>query len=155
MEIQVVRKDGFSAVGIRWEGTFAAAAAGEIRQIQAEMQKRVDEIQHLVNPDMLLCASYVNRPDGFTAYLCAEVSEIPKIPEGMVSITIPAQTYARCELQKGDSVQQSYQKLYEWMEEQGYQPNKDGLTHLEEYPVSNDPYDTDPAFVILAPLQNK
>jgi predicted transcriptional regulator YdeE len=152
VEIQVVKKDAFSAVGLRWEGTFAAAGEGEIRHVLAEMKRRLGEIAHKVNPDVILCAAKVNRPDGFTAYLCAEVSKVEDLPEGMVRIEIPAFTYAKTEHLPGENIQQTYAALYAWMEQEGYRSNQDGLTHLEEYPVGNNPYDPDPAFTILAPL---
>lgn len=54
----IVSKESFIAIGFKWEGTFAEAAKGGIRKIQAELKERLDEIEGKVEEDVLLGLSY-------------------------------------------------------------------------------------------------
>jgi predicted transcriptional regulator YdeE len=155
-DAMLVSKEAFQAVGLKWEGTFAEAGAGGIRKIQAEIHKRLEEIPHVTNPDLLLGLSYHAIPggDGFTHYAVVEVEKVEAIPSGMVSISVPTLTYAKCEHQKGQSIEQSYNNIYIWIGKQGFEENPvDHLTHFEEYPMKQDPYDKDPAFKIMIPVK--
>ncbi|WLD93065.1 GyrI-like domain-containing protein [Alkalihalobacillus sp. AL-G] len=154
----IVSEKGFQAVGLKWEGTFAEAAAGHIRKVHEEMHRRLKEIQHVVDPDTLQGLSYHASPDGtgFTHYAVVKVESVAEVPEGMVSITVPDLMYAQCEHYKGQSIDQSYNNIYAWIANQGYEHNNvDDLTHFEKYPMKQDPYDESPEFSILIPVVKK
>jgi predicted transcriptional regulator YdeE len=72
----------------------------------------------------------------------------------MVSLSVPALTYAACEHSRQHSIEQSYNNIYSWIHEQGYtEYNPDHLTHFEKYPMSQDPYADNPEFIIMIPVQ--
>lgn len=152
-ESVVVTKDAFSAVGLKWTGTFAEAGAGGIRVVQTNMQNRLQEIKHVLNPDTLLGLSIHNFEGGFTHYAVVEVGEINDVPDGMTTITVPSLTYAKCEHQRGQSIELSYNNIFAWIEKQDYELHKDDITHFEKYSMIHDPYSTDPEFVIMVPVK--
>ncbi|MNR10857.1 Bacterial transcription activator, effector binding domain [compost metagenome] len=147
-----MEKPAFLAVGIKWEGTFAEAGAGGIRQVIQQMHDRLHEIQHVSDPNTLLGLSYHVTESGFIHYSALQVSAVHEIPEGMVSISVPALSYARLEHRKGQNIDKSYEQIFAWIEEQGYKKAPGDLTHCEEYPIEQDPYTGDPEFNILIPI---
>lgn len=154
----LVSKEAFQAVGLKWEGTFEEAAAGGIRLIHEEMHQRLKEIRHVVNGDTLLGLSYHADSDntGFIHYAVVEVEKVEDVPEGMTSIFVPSLTYAKCEHRKGQSIEKSYNNIYEWIKAQELVENHVGnLTHFERYPMNQDPYDNDPEFTIMIPVVKK
>lgn len=160
-ETVLITKPAFRAVGLRWSGTFAEAGAGGIRAVQQELKSRLHEITNAIAPDLLLGLSYHARPDadGFTHYAVIEVEQSGNVPEGMEQIEVPALVYAKCEHRKGQVVEQSYRNIYTWIGNQGYEIDDvaAGLTHLEIYPMSQNPYakEEELEFVMMIPLQIK
>lgn len=156
-KIERVNKEEFKCVGIKWEGAFKQAAEGEIRKVHAEMQERLKEIKNVLNADVLLGLSYHASPnaDGFVHYAMVEVETIEDVPAGMQSLTVPAYSYAKCEHQHGQSIDQSYNNMYQWIDDHGYQVSYNELTHFEKYPMSQNPYADDPVFSIMIPLLKK
>ncbi|PAK49433.1 GyrI-like domain-containing protein [Paenibacillus sp. 7541] len=155
-EASITTKPAFQAVGIKWEGTYAEAGAGGIRAIHEQLQERLAEIPYAIHKDTMLGLSYHAHPgaEGFTHYATVEVEKVGDIPEGMVAIAVPELTYATCHHAKQQNIQQSYTNVYNWIREQGYQEKApDGLTHLEQYPMEQDPYDDQPEFVIMIPVE--
>ncbi|MCR2821820.1 GyrI-like domain-containing protein [Lederbergia panacisoli] len=149
-------KESFRAIGFKWEGTFAEAGEGGIRKIQMELINRLNEIPRIVNPDILLGLSYhaTLGGNGFTHYAAVEVDNVDEIPSGMVSIAVPTLTYATCEHRKGQNIKRSYDNVYEWILKEGLKENNvDHLTHFEKYPMTQDPYSTDPEFTIMIPVK--
>ncbi|WP_243734978.1 GyrI-like domain-containing protein [Paenibacillus turpanensis] len=158
-EAVFVTRDGFQAVGLRWDGTFAGAAAGEIRTLHSELKRRLHEIPGVRQPGELLALSYhvKENSDGFTHYAVVEVTGEAEavIPEGMVSVTVPTMTYAKCEHRKGQSIEQSYRSLYTWIHEQGYKECLEDLTHFEICAMEHDSFDSDPEFTIMIPVERE
>ena len=151
-EIVIYELPGFEAVGLKWEGTFAGAEAGEIRDLQNELKKRLGEIPKRVNPDTLLGLSSHVVKDGFLHYTAVEVPEGAVVPGDMVRIQVPSLTCAKYEHKKGESIGLSYSNLYAWIEKQGYRAAGGEFTHIELYPMSQDAHDPAPAFTILIPI---
>ncbi|RUT33396.1 AraC family transcriptional regulator [Paenibacillus zeisoli] len=151
-DITIVEKPAFQAVGMEWKGTFAEAGAGGIRQVIQQMHERKQDIQHVSDPETLLGLSYHVTEGGFTHYSVLQVSAVHEIPEGMVSVSVPALSYARLEHRKRQDIDKSYEHIFAWIEEQGYKKAPGDLTHCEEYPVGQDPYTGDPEFNILIPI---
>lgn len=75
-----------------------------------------------------------------------------QIPSGMVQVSVPTLTYAKCEHRKGQDIDRSYQNIYAWIEQQGFSLFKGDLTHFEEYPMNQDPHTKDPEFTIMIPI---
>lgn len=149
----LVTKESFNAVGLKWVGTFAEAGAGGIRVVLAEMQERLKEIKHVSNPDQLLGLSYHNIKGGFTHYAVVKVDRVEDIPTGMTMVELPALTYAKCDHQKGQHIDTSYNNIYAWIKNQGYNIHTGDVDHFEIYPMDQDPYTKDPEFVIMIPVE--
>ncbi|MBS4216784.1 effector binding domain-containing protein [Bacillus sp. FJAT-49711] len=148
-------KEAFQAIGLKWEGTFAEAGEGAIRKIQIKLKNRLEEISNIVNPDILLGLSYhaTFGGNGFTHYAVVEVESVEEVPLGMISISVPTLTYATCQHRKGQNIEQSYDNMYNWIRKEGLMENNVGhLTHFEKYPMTQNPYSTDPEFTIMIPV---
>ncbi|WP_408008774.1 GyrI-like domain-containing protein [Pseudalkalibacillus sp. A8] len=104
--VTLVTEGAFKAIGLKWEGTFEAAFAGEIRDVQKKMHERLNEIAYVENPDVLLGLSYHATPggSGFTHYSVVKVLQVEEVPTDMVKISVPELTYAKCEHHKGQSI---------------------------------------------------
>ena len=151
MEIKIVNKEEFKAIGVKWIGTFEQAARGEIKGFHKEFLERRHDIKGAVNPENIFGLSYHINDNGFTYYLALEVEGTPAIPEDMELITVPAYAYASTEY-KGTEVHEAYTGLYAWIKQNGYALNKSELEHLEEYPGSFDPVTDVPKLKINIPI---
>ncbi|MBD2846933.1 GyrI-like domain-containing protein [Paenibacillus sp. IB182496] len=145
------------AVGLKWEGTFAEAAAGGIHVVQAELRRRLGTVERTSRPDRLLGLSYHAAPgaERFIHFAAVEVSAAEVVPEGMGVIEVPAFAYAQCRHLRGQQIDATYRNLYAWIAERGLRPHEGGLTHLELYPAEQDPFAPDPEFTILIPLEDE
>lgn len=153
----IVHMPSFKAIGLKWSGSFAEAGAGDIKHVHAQFRDRIDEIPHPLEADKLLGLSYHAHPgaEGFTHYITMKVdSQVTEAPPGMHLLEVPALLYAKCEHRKGQNIGQSYQNLYKWIEEQGLRASQGDLTHVELYPRAQQPYDPDPEFTILIPVED-
>ncbi|WP_019637467.1 GyrI-like domain-containing protein [Paenibacillus fonticola] len=159
-ETVIVTKQAFSAVGLRWEGTFAEAGAGGIRVIQRELQHRCGEIRGIADPGHFYGLSYHAYPGGtgFVHYAVFEVTDADQeeVPEGMVMVHVPAMKYAKYEHRAGQNIGDSYSGIYAWIEQQQdlrtLPQEGDELTHFEIYPSNQDPDSTHPEFTIMIPV---
>lgn len=151
-DIVLYEMPGFEAVGLKWEGTFAGAEAGEIRDLQDELKRQLDKIPKLTQPDVLLGLSSHVVKEGFLHYAAVEVPEGAAVPGDMIRIQVPALTCAKYEHKKGQSIGLSYSNMYAWIEKQGYKAAGGEFTHIELYPMAQDSRDPNPAFTILIPI---
>jgi lactoylglutathione lyase len=138
MSGRIIQLDSFRAIGLRWEGTWEQAAAGEIREMVERFLERVHEIPHRVRPDTYLGVSY-HRKEGFTYHLCVEVSSVETIPEGMVAIDVPASTYASLRQRQGEAVEAAYERMHQYLKENGLREKPGPLSILERYPLTPSP----------------
>jgi predicted transcriptional regulator YdeE len=153
----VVTKEAYRAIGLKWEGTFAEAGAGGIRRIHEQLRERMREIPQPASMTHFYGLSYQAYPGnaGFVHYAVVETTDdAGYVPEGMTAVEVPTLSYAKCEHAKGQSIDKSYRNVYEWIERQGYAAVSPGeLTHCEIYSLSRDPYDPDPEFTIMIPIE--
>ncbi|GAA0136341.1 hypothetical protein YSY43_31820 [Paenibacillus sp. YSY-4.3] len=157
-ETVIVTKQAFSAIGLHWEGTFAEAGDGGIRVIHQELQRRRGEIRGIVDLGNFYGLSYHAYPGGTGFAHCAvfEVADADEqVPEGMVKVHVPAMKYAKCEHRAEQNIDESYNSIYAWIEQQGLkalpQEGKE-LTHFEIFPSEQHPYSTTPEFTIMIPV---
>jgi predicted transcriptional regulator YdeE len=151
----LTEKAAFTAVGMRWEGSFAEAGAGSIRAMHQRFLAQYETIPNRVPSPHFYGLSYHAAPNasGFVHYAVVEVSEIADVPDGMLKLEVPSLTYARCDHRKGQSIDRSYQNIGMWIEAQGYRLADTELTHFELYPLIQDPYSSDPEFTIMMPVE--
>ncbi len=155
-ETIVVKKEGYRAIGLKWEGTFAEAGAGGIRRIHEKLRARLREIPEPVTLAHFYGLSYHANPGnaGFVHYAVVETTDdTGYVPGGMVAVEVPTLSYAKCEHARGQSIDKSYRNIYEWIEQQGYSVSRGELTHCELYSLSRDSYDPDPEFTIMIPVE--
>ncbi|WP_113929624.1 GyrI-like domain-containing protein [Bacillus sp. P14.5] len=152
MKPRIMKKEGFKALGLKWQGKFEEASQGGIQKLFLELREVTDGIENKAEPGIVKGLSYHNLTGGFTYYLCQEVNDIGEIRYGLEIIEVPAYTYAVLE-HKGAEVMNSYGVLYQWIEEQGYSLNQQILQHLEEYPADYHPYEDEPNLLIHIPVE--
>lgn len=156
-KIIIINKDAFYAIGLRCEVTFEEANKGEIRILQQQFLDRLDEIENRKNNGVFLGLSFNAIPSGnsnsFIHYVAAEINsnENISVPDHMHLLSIPALAYVTYQHRKKDNIKHSYDMLYRWINHNGFQFNKE-LTHIEEYPITQDPFDPNQEFLIMIPI---
>lgn len=107
----------------------------EIPKAAYELKERVHEIQHLINKQVqfgaFIAEDTTGDLDGY--WVGMEVERIDVIPPGMVSLTVPPQTYVST-LYHGanDGIRDAYRDMHEWAEINGYERRRD-LWHVEKF----------------------
>ncbi|MCM3566934.1 GyrI-like domain-containing protein [Neobacillus mesonae] len=138
MGVKVVEKEEIKVVGISWNGTY-----GEMDKIPGlfqTLEQRLDEVSFQAKEPVLI-APFHGRESEFTYYVTTPVEEVKEIPEGMVGFTIPSKYYV-CTTHKGSfkEVENTYSKLFAWMEEYGYEQDHQALgleIYKEEHKQQN------------------
>lgn len=107
----------------------------EIPKAVRRLEQTLWKIKHLKNPSIQIGAFVVDintdEEDGY--WTCMEVEAFEDIPEGMVALTIPAQSYAVWEHQGPTTgIMNSYEELHQWIEENHYSRLTNSW-HLEVY----------------------
>jgi predicted transcriptional regulator YdeE len=107
----------------------------EIPKAASKLKERVHEIQHLINKHVQLGAFIAEDTagdlDGY--WVGMEVEKIEVIPPGMVSLTIPPQTYVSTFYQgTNHGIRDAYRDMHEWADINGYTRRRD-LWHVERF----------------------
>ncbi|TVX96257.1 GyrI-like domain-containing protein [Cohnella terricola] len=125
----------------------------EIPKASFKLKERLNEINDVVNPTRLVGAFVVGdfseEEDGY--WVCIEVKEINKVPEGMVYLVVPKQKYAVIR-HKGPNheIRNTYEKLHKWIKENKFERLQrswhleisDEWGHMEKVDIEIDLYDT-------------
>ncbi len=125
MDGQIVTKNQFTIIGKRIEAPISKLGV-EVPQAQFEVRNRHQEIQLRVNPNVILgigpLQNITENPEIHTIYVCTEVEDIVSVPDGMVDLTLPEQTYALFTY-RGPMVDcwKAYGEIFDWIEKSGYQ----------------------------------
>lgn len=151
--VEIVPEPGFTAVGLFWEGSYAQAAAGEIRPLVLLVQSALPNVRQAMDREHLIGISWNDRLDGFRYFIGIRVEPDSEVPPGMSQIDVPPLRCATCNHQSGD-VTLSYQMLFRWIDEHGFDHDTRVLTHLEEYPLPYVP-DAPPRLRLLVPIQER
>ncbi|MBU7036422.1 MAG: AraC family transcriptional regulator [Theionarchaea archaeon] len=91
MEPEIKSKPAFTVVGIKCRGK---NENNEIPQLWFKLGPRMNEIKHRVGPAYGVMDNYDEGSGTFDYIAGIEVDSSADIPEGMVSIDVPEQTYA-------------------------------------------------------------
>lgn len=97
------------------------------------LKSRLSEIKEVLSPVRLvgvfIAGDYSEAEDGY--WVCVEVKDVVEVPEGMVSVMIPEQTYAVIRhTGPNHEIRQTYETLHTWMRENEYE-RKLRAWHLE------------------------
>jgi len=139
--IRVVALSEMKLIGIRVVCPGDQYAA-EIPKAAIRLEARLNEIAGVINPLCFVGAFVVEElsedDDGY--WVCVEVDEFGHIPEGMNTLTIPAQKYASIRHSgPNTSIRDTYETLHRWEAENGLERLPSAL-HLE---ISQKWYSTD------------
>jgi AraC family transcriptional regulator len=120
MEPKIVSRPAFTVVGVLYRGK---NEHGEVPQMwDHQLLPRVQEIPHQVTPHLAYgVMDHYDPQTGEFDYLAGfGVERVTELPEGMVSWTVPAQTYAifSCTL---PTVMDGIRAAYGWLKESGAQ----------------------------------
>lgn len=109
--------------------------ASEIPKASNLLNNRLNELTHVKEPSVQIGAFVVenesDEEDGY--WICVEVEEYGDIPNGMVALTVPSQTYAVIRHQGANyKIRDSYEDLHQWIEENQYSRQKN-TWHIEKF----------------------
>lgn len=152
MEPKIVMRTAFQVIGMKYRGKNENQ---EIPQLWRDYGARWKEIKDIVDPEVAygVMDRYDEATGEFDYIASMEVGEIKDIPEGMVSVDVPEQTYAvfPCTLAK---LMESYDHaLKTWLPESGYEHT--GGPEFELYDEDFDPQDTNSEFYYYMPIKEK
>ncbi|TFD99600.1 GyrI-like domain-containing protein [Jeotgalibacillus salarius] len=153
-DFEIVRKSSFYFIGMRWTGTYEAAAQGDIFPLIEEARDRLLSMGIAQGSSDFIGLSYQDRQDGFTYYFGTEALGKKTFPSDMHRIIVPSHDYAVTE-HKGQHAWKSYEKLKKWATEQGLQVQLNGLDHIEVYNSDYNPYKMSPTLKIGIPVKKR
>ncbi|MDZ5713413.1 GyrI-like domain-containing protein [Jeotgalibacillus haloalkalitolerans] len=153
-DFEIVRKSSFYFIGMKWTGTYEAAAHGDIFPVIEEARDRLLSMGIAQENSDFIGLSYQDRPGGFTYYFGTEAFRSTVFPSDMYRIIVPSHDYAVTE-HKGQHAWKSYEKLMKWAVEQGLQVQQNGLDHIEVYDADYNPYKMSPTLKIGIPVKKR
>lgn len=123
-----------NVVGICWNGSYFKT--GGIPFLFIEIERLLDHIPYKINEGTII-TPFHNRETEFTYYVTTEVEKIGELPEGLVGFTIPGKNYVcTTHIGKADEVETTYNHLFKWMDDYGYEQDYKALS-LEIYQKDN------------------
>ena len=153
---EIVKIPAYRGIGLKWDGPYTEI--NTLKKLINRMSSRVGELDHAVNPKVLLGLSYHLRPDGFVHYSVYEVSEEQQLPDGMVEINVPEMTYIMTHHKKDQDIGQTYEKIFQWLKNSYYDPYiEPNVEYYDDLPIKHERYPNDrdvnnPHFDILIPI---
>jgi predicted transcriptional regulator YdeE len=116
--MQIAHRDAFTVVGIpvraSWQDLWTVMPA-----TWEQFAARASEIAHRSN-DLFLDVSLEQAQGQYLQLVCAEVSRVEQVPQGMIAVEIPSQSYLY-HRHTGDlaGIAESFGAIYAWAEERG------------------------------------
>lgn len=127
MELKLVERDAFMVTGLRYEGKNQNQ---EISEMWGKFNQRSAEVPCRGDAAYGVCMMLQGVPEGVFEYVAGfPVDATDVVPEGMVSRTIPARTWAVFEHRGAlNTLGATYQHIYqELIPASAYRPTSDGL----------------------------
>lgn len=128
--------------GMRLAGLSVSCSISEFPgaavRVESELFKRKREFEQLKSPNICYSPHY-EKGNLATYWACFEVEESATVPHGATAFKLYEQKYAKVTCD-GDSMGKACQWVYKWIEEQGFQRNREAC-EIECYyksPVSDD-----------------
>lgn len=151
MEPKIVQKEAFCVVGV--SKRFKMGETNDIPQLWGQLMGKMDQIKHLVGDGNSygVTTNYEEEENVFEYIAAFKVSEIEDVPEGMVSLEIPAQTYAvfPCTM---PTIGETYDIIYQtWLPQSEYEHAY--TAEYELYPSTFNPEDPDSQFEVYIPVK--
>lgn len=127
MELKIVERPAFTVTGLRYEGKNQNK---EIPALWDQFNQRSSEVPCRGDAAYGVCFMLPGAPEGVFEYVAGfPVDPTDPIPQGMVSRTIPARTWAVFEHRGAlNTLGETYQNIYQkWIPSSEYRPDRDGL----------------------------
>jgi AraC family transcriptional regulator len=147
MFVGIEKKPGFEAVGMKYRGK---NEKNEVPELWESFVPRMGEVKNRV--DMAVSYGVMDNPDNetgeFDYIACVEVASSEELPQGMVSVKVPDQTYAafKAALPK---VKEAFGQIYgEWFPGSGYK-----RTPGPEFEFYGEEFGVDQTIYIYIPVQ--
>lgn len=146
----IVEKPAFSVVGLQYRGT---NENDEIAQMWNDLVPRIREIEFAA-PSMVsygIITEFDNSTNEMEYVAGVEAEDVSDVPEGMVHVEVPAQTYAVFSTTLPalhDTITQIYD---EWLPDSDYE-RADG-PEFELYDENFDPNDEDSELYLYVPIE--
>lgn len=153
MSDKIIEMDGFSCVGVKWQGTYEQAEKGELKTLQEEFKRRISQGKGEGSLASVYGLARGNDGKGFIYYYLAKKEEDAQVPEGMVEVEIPSGLYAYADAD--GNVKEVYTELYKWIEENGYEAGRKEVSSLEVYPFDYDALSELPRLKVYIPVREK
>lgn len=149
MEHEIVSKPAFTVVGMHYRGK---NEQDEIPQLWGQFVPRIPEIQHR-NPDPAtygVMYGYEEATGEFDYVAALHVNSASDLPEGMVSVEIPAARYAlfTCTL---PTLSATYRQIHPWLAQSEYEHA--GAPEFEYYGEDFDPEDSNSPMGVYIPIK--
>lgn len=150
MEPKIVSKPALTVVGMKYRGK---PLSDEIPQLWGAFAARIGEIKHIRNPEIAYGVSdNMDESTGEFDYVAAcEVESAADIPEGMVSVDFPAQTYAvfTCTL---PTIGETFEYIYRtWLPTSGFRRPRS--PEFELYDEDFNPNDPSSELYVYVPVE--
>jgi len=146
MEAKIIENSGFTIVGMKCETTMIDKDETIPKIVDEFHMKRMGEVEDRINAPTAY-GVFIDPPnwdpetEPFTWITAVEVESGDKVPEGMISKTIPAHTYAAVYYDPKTMTMNPYIDLHRWINEQGYtQIEGFGFEVHTSYEGDNTPY---------------
>jgi AraC family transcriptional regulator len=149
---EFVTRPAFTVAGMPYRGK---NEYGEIARMWVVFMPRSAEIPARRHPDQAYGVIYgFDNSTGVMDYLAGvEVTESRDLPDGMISLEIPAQTYAVFECTLPTLMQTMGQIYGEWLPASGY-GRADG-PEFEFYDERYNPQSSEPVMAVYVPVEKK
>lgn len=157
MNITLVEQPEKKFIGMKFAGPFDLLPI-EMPKLWVAFLTRTAEIPHAIQ------GAYYDLSDEdfthkiYTEYLAVEVERFDNIPYGMLAFALPPRRFLKT-THRGpmSNVQQTYLRLFQWMQENGYEQDRSTL-RMERYdqrftPTVDDPARDENEFEILIPVK--
>ena len=150
MEPEIKSKPAFTVVGMKYRGK---NKEDEIPQLWIKFGRRMNEIKHRIGPGYGVMDNYDEKSGEFDYVAGVGVDSSADIPEDMVKIDIPEQTYAvfTCTL---PTLDKTFHHAYKtWLPQSGY--NRVDGPEFELYDETFNPIDEASLLYIYIPVVKK
>lgn len=140
----------YTLIGQSITTNFPSGLPEDALKVQLAFVERRHEIKNSKDEEVLI-SPYMCNGIVATYFACVEVSDLSDIPEGMIGITLPSQTYAKINC-TNKSIGEAYDKIFAWMSENGYvQKFLESTMPIEIFYLENDVEEMD--VEILIPIR--
>ncbi|KGX83208.1 GyrI-like domain-containing protein [Pontibacillus marinus] len=125
MEAKIIEKPGFTIVGMKCDTTMKEKDEIIPKVVDDFHMERMGEVNDRINAPHAY-GVFIDPPnwdpetEPFTWITAVEVESVDNVPEGMISKTIPAHTYATVYYDPKIMKMNPYIDLHRWINEQGY-----------------------------------